>query len=378
MRRDRRFPGRKVWVKLHEDAGSKVEKGGSPASGVSPCGRPEERREYRMMKMDQEELTSRARNLLKEAFVLDGHASSLFDAVNGLRDLRKRDEAGHFDIPRAKEAGVSCQVLAAFPDQRIRPMRACRRGLMYSDAFHSLLEEPGVRQVLSYGDLQALKGKKELGIIFALEGGEFLEGQIEVLRMFYKLGARVLGLTWDERNELADGTAEAMTRGGLTRFGFSVLKEAQSMGMLVDVSHLSEAGFWDVIENASLPVVASHSNCHKLYPHPRNLTDEEMEALKDAGGLVGISFNPNYLSEDGEATVSTVADHIGHALEVMGESGVGLGSDFDSFSGSGPIPSVEHLPSLVEELLKRGLKEEVIEGVLGLNYLRVFRAVMSI
>ncbi|HHY35429.1 MAG TPA: membrane dipeptidase [Firmicutes bacterium] len=330
-----------------------------------------------MKKTDREELKSKAADLLKEAFIIDGHASSLFDAVNGLRDLRKKEETGHLDIPRLKEAGVSCQVLAAFPDQRIRPMRACRRGLIYSDAFHSLAEEPGVRIILSYADLEAIKETKELGIMFALEGGEFLEGEIAVLHMFYKLGARVIGLTWDERNELGDGVAEAMTKGGLTRFGFQVLKEAQSMGMLVDVSHLSEAGFWDVVESASLPVVASHSNCHKLYAHPRNLKDEEMEALRDIGGLIGISFNPSYLAGGGEITVSTVADHIEHALEVMGENGVGLGSDFDSFSGPGPIPSVEHLPVLVEELLKRGLKDEVLKKVLGLNYLRVFRAVMG-
>lgn len=248
---------------------------------------------------------------------------------------------------------------------------------MYSDAFHSLAGEQGVRVISSFADIEAVKETKELGIMFALEGGEFLEGEIAVLHMFYKLGARIIGLTWDERNELGDGAGEAMTKGGLTRFGFSVLKEAQSMGMIVDVSHLSEAGFWDVVENASLPVIASHSNCHKLYPHPRNLKDEEMKALRDTGGLIGISFNPSYLGAGGEITVSTVADHIEHALDVMGESCVGLGSDFDSFSGPGPVPSVEHLPVLVEELLKRNLDVGVIENVLGLNYLRVFRAVMG-
>ncbi len=127
-------------------------------------------------------------------------------------------------------------------------------------------------------------------------GGEFLEGSIEALRMYYNLGLRMLTLTWNDRNLIGDGAGFSASRGGLTPFGFQVVAEAGKLGMVIDVSHLSEAGFWDVLDVAEVPFVASHSNCHALLAHPRNLTNGQLWAIGEAGGLVGISLNHEYLS----------------------------------------------------------------------------------
>lgn len=190
----------------------------------------------------------------------------------------------------------------------------------------------------------------------------------------------MLTLTWNDRNLIGDGAGFSASRGGLTPFGFEVIAEAARLGIIVDVSHLSEAGFWDVVDMAESPFVASHSNCHTLLAHPRNLTDGQLRAIGELGGLVGISFNHEYLTGSDEvADISLVADHIMHAVEVAGEESVGLGTDFDSFGEKGPEP-VSHigkLPLLTYELLKRGLSGKVIEGILGGNWLRIMRAVIG-
>jgi membrane dipeptidase len=155
-----------------------------------------------------------------------------------------------------------------------------------------------------------------------------------------------------------------------------VVKECSGLGVVVDVSHLSEAGFWDVVDVTEEPFVASHSNCHALYPHPRNLTDDQLKAVTEAGGLVGVTFNPEYLAApETETSISMVCDHIAHAVEVAGEDHVGIGSDFDSYADPGPLAGVDRLPLLTAELLKGGLPGKTVAAVLGGNWLRVLRAV---
>jgi membrane dipeptidase len=193
--------------------------------------------------------------------------------------------------------------------------------------------------------------------------------------MFARQGVRLLTLTWSERNSLGDGAAESGTRGGLTSLGRRVVKECGDLGVIVDVSHLSEAGFWDVVDLSEEPFVASHSNCHALYAHPRNLTDDQIKAVAESGGLVGIALNPEYLVNEGDADLGMVCDHVMHAIEVAGEDHVGIGSDFDTFEGDLPLAGVDQLPLLTAELLKRGVSGKVLQGVLGGNWLRVIRAV---
>lgn len=317
----------------------------------------------------------RAEELHQETIVVDGHQGTLFDVLYEKKDLTQ-EGSGHVDLPRLRKGGVRLSILSAFLADRRYPRRGVRTGLEYIDAFRSLSDLPGVMLCTNSGDVEEARRQDKVGFMLGFEGGEFLEASIEALRMFAKQGLRLLTLTWSERNELADGAAEGGTRGGLTTFGKKVVKECDRLGVIVDVSHISEAGFWDVVDMAEGPIVASHSNCHAIYGHPRNLTDDQLKSIAETGGIVGITFNPEYLAVDGgDVTVGTVCDHVVHALEVAGEDHVAIGSDFDAFTGNVPLNGVDELPYLTSELLKRGVSGKTLAGVLGGNWMRVIRAV---
>lgn len=320
----------------------------------------------------------RAQELHSESIVIDGHAGTLFDVLHGTRDIREESAEGHVDLARLAKGGVRCAILSAFPAERLHPIRGVRAGLEYIDAFQSLKDFPNVKLCLNASDIEAAARDHQTGFMLGFEGGEFLEGSLPALRAFARLGLRVLTLTWSERNEIGDGAAESGTRGGLTKFGHQVVKACAGLGVVVDVSHLSEAGFWDVVDLSEEPFVASHSNCHEVYGHPRNLTDDQLKAVADAGGLVGITFNPEYLAVPSqEATLEMVCDHIMHALEVADEDHVGIGSDFDTYAKgtAGPLAGADRLPVLTAELLRRGITGKVISGIVGGNWLRILRAV---
>jgi len=215
--------------------------------------------------------------------------------------------------------------------------------------------------------------------ILSIEGGEALEGDLGVLRVLHRLGVRLLTLTWNQRNQIADGVGESRTGSGLTEFGLKVIDEMNDLRMLIDVSHLSETGFWDVIKRSKAPIVASHSNCYALCPHLRNLKDEQIKALADKGGVIGITFVPNFLTQEKrKTTVKDVVKHIDYLVEKVGVDCVGLGSDFD---GTGALPlgleGVDKIPNITEELLNRGHKEKDIKKILGENFLRVFKDVIG-
>ncbi|MGI6667041.1 MAG: dipeptidase [Bacillota bacterium] len=329
---------------------------------------------------DQELLMERSREIHAESIVIDGHVGTLSDVLYKTRQFGERSELGHVDAPRLLEAGVRCVIMSAFPYDRAYPIRGVKAGLEYVDALRSLATVPGVALAQNTAEIEAAAREGGLALLLSFEGGEFLDASIESLRMFHRLGLRFLGLTWNERNALADGAAESATRGGLTRFGRDVVKECGNLGIVVDVSHISEAGFWDVVELSEHPVVASHSNCHKLYHHPRNLTDDQIQAVAETGGVVAVSFNPGYLADDeAEITLDMVCDHIIHVVEVGGEETAAIGSDFDSFRGREPEPlnGIDRLPLLTRELLRRGLSGKTIASVLGGNWLRVMRAVIG-
>ena len=206
-----------------------------------------------------------------------------------------------------------------------------------------------------------------------------MEGDLGVLRVLYRLGVRLLTLTWNQRNQIADGIGESRTASGLTEFGLKVIDEMNDLGMLIDVSHLSETGFWDVIKRSKTPIVASHSNCYALCSHLRNLKDEQIKALTDKDGVIGITFVPNFLTQEKRKTaVKDVVSHIDYLVEKAGIDYVGLGSDFD---GTGGLPlgleGVNKIPNITAELLNRGYMEGEIEKILGGNFLRVFKKVVG-
>lgn len=174
---------------------------------------------------------------------------------------------------------------------------------------------------------------KKISPILSLEGGEALEGSIENLYAFHEMGVKALTLTWNRRNELGDGTSVQNPQ-GLTDFGRDVVCEMERLGMLVDVSHLAQPGFWDVVEITKKPVIASHSNCFNICPHLRNLTDEQIRAIAQKNGVIGVNLYPPFLQKGGYANAETVLAHINHLIKTGGENCVGIGTDFDGIDST--------------------------------------------
>lgn len=322
------------------------------------------------------------KKLHQESFVVDGHCDTILDLLESKRSFWKENNEGHLDWPRLNKGGVNLQFLALFIQSRYKPYGSLCRVLELLDSFYLLLEESKLntdkelKLVLNSKDLLP-KLLQETMLLLAVEGGEVLEGKINTLRILYRLGIRSLTLTWNQRNQLANGIDEHDNKGGLTVFGKEVVREMNNLGMLIDVSHISEAGFWDVLNESKKPVAATHSCCRTLCDHPRNLTDSQLKALKENRGIIGINFYPGFLGTE-KATIEHIFDHIEHAVETAGEDHVGLGSDFD---GMNEVPwgmeDVTKLPKLTELMIKRGWKNEYIKKVLGGNFIRVLREVLA-
>lgn len=310
------------------------------------------------------------------AVVVDAHCDtlSLLAAEEGM--LRLEGGGRQVTLDRLKQGGVNLQVFAVFvaPHQRGSYLR---QALEQIDIFYQLIATRGTElaPVYDLASLERVLVAGKIGGILAVEGGHVLEGSLRVLRTLHRLGVRCLTLTWNGRNELADGVLESGTGGGLTTFGREVVQEMERLGMVVDVAHLAPAGFWDVLSLTHLPVIASHANAQALCDHPRNLTDEQVRALAAKGGVIGVSFVPAFVDPE-KPTLERVVDHIEHLAAVGGVACVGLGSDFDGTPQT--VVGLEDpscLPAITEALVRRGWPEGDIRKVLGENFLRVFRNV---
>lgn len=315
--------------------------------------------------------------LHRRFLVIDAHCDVLTAMEEQGRFLSDKDKGGHVDLHRLRRGGVDLLFMAVFIDPAYRE-RATVRALELLDRFYNELEKnrEEIMLVKCSGDISTARVTGKTGVFLAIEGGEALAGRLEVLRMFYRLGARSLTLTWNGRNELGDGVAEEETRGGLTRFGREVVREMNRLGMVVDVSHLSEAGFWDVLEISSLPVIASHSNSRRICPHRRNLTDEQIRALAARGGVVGLCFCPEFIHPTAPS-LKKLLDHLDHIVSLAGIGCVGIGSDFDGIKSVIPgLEDVSCLPNLTRALWERGYREKEIAAILGGNFLRVLQQVL--
>ena len=323
----------------------------------------------------------KAKEIHQKAIVFDGHCDTILEIMNHKRTLEKKSTTGHLDIPRMKEGGIDVQFFAIFIEDIYKPDRSLKRTLQLIDCFYKEIEknQNDISLVINYNQIKEVNRLGKIAAILSIEGGEALEGDLGVLRVLYRLGVRLLTLTWNQRNQIADGIGESRTGSGLTEFGLKVIDEMNDLRMLIDVSHLSETGFWDVIKRSKIPIVASHSNCYALCPHLRNLKDEQIKALANKDGVIGITFVPDFLTQEKRKTsVKDVVKHIDYLVEKVGVDYVGLGSDFD---GTGDLPlgleGVDKIPNLTEELLDRGYKEREIEKILGGNFLRVFKEVVG-
>ena len=317
----------------------------------------------------------------RKAIVIDGHCDTILNIANKKVQIEKRNKKGHLDIPRLQEGGVDIQVFAFFIESIYKPDRAVKRTLQLFDIFSRELKKNEERLSLITGTSQIKKTIRagKIGVILSIEGGEALEGDLGILRVLYQLGIRLITLTWNQRNQIADGAAEQRTKSGLTEFGVKVIMEMNRLGMLIDISHLSEAGFWDVIKLSEQAVIASHSNCYSLCPHARNLKDDQIKAISDKGGIICVTFVPDFLTKGNrKASLEDVLNHIDYLVKIGGINCVGLGSDFD---GTRALPlnleGVDKIPNITIGLLRRGYKEKEIFKILGGNFLRIFKKIVG-
>ena len=322
------------------------------------------------------------RRLHQESIVFDAHCDTLQEVLAGKRRLGECSEEGHLDLPRLREGGVTAQIFALFVSPNCFPRGAARQSLRLLDIFYQELEENADQLTLatSASDIERAKVEGKVAGILSLEGAEALEGDLRVLRSFCKLGVRNIGLTWNLRNAAADGVDEMRSNSGLSNFGVQLVQEMNRLGIMVDISHLSPTGVRDVLHVSEAPVIASHSNAHALCPHRRNLTDEQLEGIASKGGVVGVTFVPNFVTKDGnQATLKGVLDQIDYMVKTIGIDHVGLGSDFDGFSNAKVrgMEDVTRLPRLTARLVERGYSQEQVKKILGGNFMRVFREVVG-
>lgn len=225
----------------------------------------------------------------------------------------------------------------------------------------------------------AASGK--LSAFLTLEDGRAVDGRIENLERFHALGIRLITITWNTSNCFGEpNSADVTTMGkGLTPFGKAAIQRMNELGIVVDVSHLSDGGFWDVAALSKYPFIASHSNCRALCPHQRNLTDEMIRKLSDAGGVIGLNFKPEFVNEDcsgSRVTAAQVAKHARHMANIGGVGCIGIGTDFDGFSGDIEIAAPKDMPKLFVALQKEGFHESEIEKIAWENAQRVIHDVM--
>lgn len=324
-------------------------------------------------------MSRKGRLAMNDFWVIDGHCDSLVEYLEGKRTLCDPSAGGHWDIHRAREGKVILQFLAAFIESQYKPERATMRGLELIHAAHRFVQDnaESVYLIRTHKDLLQFPAAEKIACLLSVEGGEILGESQFMLDLIFELGVRALGLTWNQRNALADGAGE-MTNSRLTRFGESVVHRMNELGMIIDVSHLNEAGFWHVLELSNQPILASHSCAYVLCPHRRNLTDEQLRALAQNHGLVGVNFYPSFLTQEPVARLSDVVRHIRHIAEVAGVESVGIGSDFDGIDQT-PIglEDAGTFSSLSDALLDAGFNTQEVKQIMYKNFMRLLSTVIK-
>lgn len=301
--------------------------------------------------------------------VFDAHNDSLTERED-LNALTQKLNDGHWDLVRFAEGGGQWQIAAIFTPPKFSGVEALAYALHHIERALEWVEQnrDKVRLILKRSDLQ---NDGRIGILLSLEGASPLMGRVEVLRLFFRLGVRCLTLTWNHRNELADGVGVGEAAGGLTEAGKAIVAECEKLGIAVDVSHLSERSFWSLMQVANKPVFASHSNFRAVCDHPRNLTDEQAKAIAEKGGVVCLTFVPSFVGGD----LTKFLDHYQHGIKTIGAKALGLGSDFDGCKDP-VLPNASSFPQLAKALRENGVSATNIRRLFHINLLHYFRQIL--
>jgi len=369
---------------------------------------------------------ARVDRLLQRAVVIDLHDDTPQMIVDEGYNLGEKHDYGQVDIPRMRTGHVSGLFLSLWTDSdRYTPGESIRRTLQQIDGVRrEIARHPGdLEMATTSAGILAARQRGHIAILMGVEGGHAIDSDLSVLRSYAELGVRYLTLTHTNHTPWADSASLAGAHNGLTDFGRQVVREMNRLGMMVDISHVSDKTFLDALETSSAPVIASHSSSRALANTPRNMTDDMLRALAKKGGVVHINYYEGFLdagfaerekalkaeqaeqnaiddrtpkfgdrSQNGPAVrqinaqriaklgrlpLSRLLDHFEHAIKVAGVDHVGLGSDFDGADDLFPegMEDISKTPNLVRGLMERGFSDEDILKILGGNTLRVMREV---
>ncbi len=358
------------------------------------------------------------------AITVDTHADTPSEYRAHPFNLGVRNTTGMFDYVRMKDGGLNAEFFAAYVPAKYANNGAAAYCMKMMETIHEMAENypQHVRFAESTSDIEKAVRSGRGAILIGIEGGHAIEDSLDLLRAFYRFGARYMTLTHNNTNNWADSSRDEAKHNGLTPFGKQVVLEMNRLGMLVDVSHVSDKTFYDAIETSRAPIIASHSSARALANHPRNMTDDMLRALSKNGGVAMVNFYPVFLSDEariaseerdkrlkpeldalkkqyGEDTPeydkaekalmeanpvpkvpwTRIVDHIDHMVKVAGVDHVGIGSDFDGI-GDAPegMEDVSDLKKIPAELRRRGYSDSDVRKIMGENFMRVFRAVESI
>ena len=366
---------------------------------------------------------AKVQEILERAIIIDLHSDTTQLILNEGYDLGELHDYGQVDIPRMREGGYTAMFFATNPNsRRLTPLESIKRGLEEMDAVRREVARHPDELVWARtsADIEAAKRTSKTAILMSIEGGHVIDSSLGVLRSFFDLGARYMTLTHFTHTPWADSSGEPPSTKGLTDFGKEVVREMNRLGMMVDISHVSDKTFYAVLATTTVPVIASHSSCRVFSSHPRNMDDDMLRAIAKNEGVVHINYYNPYLDEDhlkrdtaldmsdearaldaqygndikrrraeqrklnkeritriGRVSFERLLDHFMHVVEVAGVDYVGLGSDFDGVGDQLPegMEDAGKTANLVRGLLKRGLSEDEILQILGGNTIRVMRAV---
>ncbi len=302
--------------------------------------------------------------------IIDLHCDTLSECAK--RRLMLKNKQLAFSLDKLPQNFRLCQAMAVFMPDDLRGEDA---ELYFEHVYENFLLQmrqfdEDIQQVTNTAEIEQVLSEKDFAAILTVEGGSVLCGKIENVSRLCDLGVRMITLTWNAENEICGGAA---TNVGFTDFGRAVVSEMEQLRMAVDVSHLSDAGFWQLCEFAKKPFVASHSNSRAICNHRRNLTDEMFTEIAKRGGVVGINYYKNFIRDDAEdGTMVDLLRHVHHFLGLGGENAIALGSDFDGASVPSYISGIDKIEQLALCLEKSGIDAKTVDKILFENANRFF------
>jgi len=380
-------------------------------------------------------VSPRARAIHDSAIVVDTHADTPQRFLYQDFDIGTADpkDVGHISLDKARAGNLGAEFFSLWADPGTTSGHFAKSTFDMIDSLYEQAARHPDRMMMAFSvnDIERAHKQKKLAALMGIEGGHSIENDIHLLRDYYRLGVRYMTLSWSNTNEWADSSGDiddpkVEHHNGLTNFGKQVVLEMNRLGMMVDISHVADKTFFDAIATTKAPIIASHSSARLLTNHPRNMTDDMLQAVAKNGGVVQANFYNAFIDEsyrkaadaqkkDVEAAVAarvaqlkaegkpvtyldkdqierewgakiprpplkSLIDHIDHIAKVAGVDHVGLGSDFDGVSGAMPegIDSAADLPKITQALLDRNYSPEDVHKILGGNLLRVFRQVEKV